>query len=336
MMANTLEIIEKLQRDQHPTDNNRALRASRLRGQYETLATHLFHQFEPTKKISQRISRDFMIRLESWLACFESDEDRWIAFRSIEYLFFVGQQEFEELYRCAYEHIIKPWLTDIAGIDIFSDDAVEQLVGELKATWPCPVTDSLRINSFLHITGLEGQSIRPDWLSLKELATAEKIDAYRIKKGIKYLVLIEDFVGSGGQLCRALKFASENFKGPILIIPLIICAPGDREVRAAVEKLKNENLHYYPVSVLSDSCLISKDPTDGEPSLFSKLRNVLKTGYEKMDCLLDGNEFGWKEIGSLVVMYSNCPNNTPPIYHQASSTWTPIFPRSERELKVTK
>ncbi len=335
-MANTLEIIERLQREHHPTDTNRALRASRLRGQYETLATHLFHQFEPTKKVSQRISRDFMIRLESWLACFENDEDRWVAFRSIEYLFFVGQQEFEELYRCAYEHIIKPWLTDAAEIDIFSDDAIARLDEALKATWPCPVTDSLRINGFLHVTGLEGQSIRPDWLSLRELASAEKINAYKLKKEIKYLVLIEDFVGSGGQLSRALKFAAETFDGPILVIPLIICAPGDREVRKLIGKLGNNNINYCPVSVLSDSCLISKDPTDGEPALFSQLRNVLKVGYEKMDFPLEGDEFGWQEIGSLVVMYSNCPNNTPPIYHQVSNTWMPIFPRSERELKVPK
>ena len=336
MMSNTLEIIEKLQREQHPTDTTRALRASKLRGQYETLATHLFQQFEPTKKISHRISRDFMIRLESWLSCFESDEDRWVAFRSIEYLFFIGHQEFEELYRCAFEHIIKPRLMDVAEIDIFGEDAADRLEDELKATWPCPVTDSLRINGFLHITGLEGQSIRPDWLSLRELASAEKIEAYKSKKGIKYLILLEDFVGSGGQLSRALKFAAQSFNGPILVIPLIICAPGDREVKATIEKLDNDNIHYHPVSVLSDSCLISEEKTDGEPSLFSKLRGVLKSGYKKMDFPLEGDEFGWKKIGSLVVMYSNCPNNTPPIYHQASSTWTPLFPRSERELKVPK
>jgi hypothetical protein len=333
-MASTLEIIEKLQREQHPTDDNRALRANKLRGQYETLATHLFHQFEPTKKVSHRISRDFMIRLEAWLTGFKDEEDRWIAFRSIEYMFFVGQQEFEELYRCAFEHKIKPWLIDIAEIDIFSTDAAERLDEELKATWPCPVTDSLRINGFLHITGLDGQSIRPDWLSLKELATAEKINAYKVKKGIKYLILLEDFVGSGGQLCRALKFASESFDGPILVIPLIICAPGDRAIRKKIDELGNKNIHYQPVSVLSDSCLITEHPSTGEPSLFPKLRAALKAGYETMNIALEGEEFGWKKVGSLVVMYSNCPNNTPPIYHQISKTWNPLFPRSEREFKA--
>lgn len=226
--------------------------------------------------------------------------------------FFVGQQEFEELYRCALEHEIKPWLIDIAKIDIFNDDASERLDEELKSTWPCPVTDSLRINGFLHITGLAGQSIRPDWLSLKELASAEKIETYRTKNSIRYLILIEDFSGSGGQLCRALKFASENFNGPILVIPLIICAPGDRAVTAKIKELKNKNLYYRPVSILNDSCLVSVKQSEGEPSLFPKLREALKSGYTKMNFPLEGKEFGWKEVGSLVVMYSNCPNNTPP------------------------
>lgn len=335
-MTSTLDIIEKLQREHHPIHKGRAARASRLRGLYETLAAHLFHQFEPTKKISPRVSRDFMVRLNTWLNCFESDEDIWNAFRSIEYLFFAGQQEFEELYRCASEHIIKPWIIDLARIDIFSQEASEALNLELKATWPCPVTDSLRINGFLHITGLEGQSLRPDWLSLKELASPEKIEAYRTSKGIKYLVLLEDFVGSGGQLCRALNFASVNFNGPIIVIPLIICAPGDRAVKKKISELQNPNITYRPVSILSDSCLVGPTPISGEPNLFRKLRATLKSGYEKMESPLEGEEFGWKKIGSLVVMYSNCPNNTPPIYHQTSATWKPLFPRSERELKVAQ
>lgn len=335
-MTTALDIIEKLQRKHHPEHEGRAARASKLRGLYETLAAHLFHQFEPTKKVSNRVSRDFMARLNTWLNCFESEEDQWNAFRSIEYLFFAGHQEFEELYRCASEHIIKPWLIDLANIDIFSENASELLNAELKATWPCPVTDSLRINGFLHITGLEGQSLRPDWLSLRELGCPDRIEAYRNKKGIKYLVLLEDFVGSGGQLCRALKFASENFNGPIIVIPLIICAPGDKAVKDKIAELKNNNITYKPVSILSDSCLVGPASTPGEPKLFSKLRATLKSGYETIEHPLDGEEFGWNKVGSLVVLYSNCPNNTPPIYHQTSATWKPLFPRSERELKVVQ
>ncbi|WP_338476248.1 phosphoribosyltransferase-like protein [Pseudomonas khavaziana] len=333
-MSNKLRTIERMELEVNSIDEKRSIRASKLRSFYETLAAQLFQQFEPTKKVSQRVSRDFMVRLNDWLEHYEDHEDQWIAFRSIEYLFFAGQQEFEELYRCAFDNIIKPWLVDMASIDIFSPDASERLDIELEAVWPCPVTDSLRINGFLHLTGLSGKSLRPDWLSMRQFSCPAKIKLYQVKEGIKYLVLIEDFVGSGGQVSRALRFAAAEFEGPILLIPLLVCAPGDRKIKGVISDLKRKNIHYKPVTVLADECLVSEVPNISEPKLFSDLRNIMKTGYKTMNFNLDGEEFGWKKIGSLVVMYSNCPNNTPPIFHHRTTTWNPLFPRSERELKV--
>lgn len=333
-MSNRLRAIERMELEISSTDEKRSIRAGKLRSFYETLATQLFQQFEPTKKVSKRVSRDFMVRLNDWLEHFENHEDQWIAFRSIEYLFFAGQQEFEELYRCAFDNIIKPWLIDIADIDMFSADASEKLDFELSAIWPCPVTDSLRINGFLHLTGLSGKSLRPDWLSMRQFSCPAKIKLYQIKEGIKYLVLIEDFVGSGGQISRALKFAAAEFDGPILLIPLLVCAPGNRKIKDVINKFERKNIYYRPVTILSDECLVSETPNLGEPKLFSDLRLIMKTGYQSMDFALDGEEFGWNKTGSLVVMYSNCPNNTPPIFHHRTTTWNPLFPRSERELKV--
>lgn len=335
-MTNRLRAIESLERTLHPIDPKRTIAASKLRGLYETLAGQLFSQFEPTKKVSQRVSRDFMVRLNDWIELFEEGEDRWVAYKSIEYFFFAGNQEFEELYRCAVENTIKPWLIDIAKIDIFSNDAEAKLKKELNDCWPCPATDSLRINGFLHLTGLKGQSLRPDWLSLRSLGSAEKITAYVIKENIRYLVILEDFSGSGGQLSRALKYAAETFDGPILVVPLIICAPGNRLLIKTIKKLSRHDVTYKPISVLADDCLVSVSPTPGEPKLFEALREVLKKGYTRIDSDLGGGAFGWEQTGSLVAMYSNCPNNTPPIFHHTATNWKPLFPRSNRELKVLK
>lgn len=331
-MDEGLSHIEHFERNFHSTDENRHIKAYKLRSFYETLATQLFHEFEPTKKVSPRVSRDFMLRLDQWLDGFKTDEDRWIAFRSIEYLFFAGTSEFEELYRCALEHKIEPWIIDQAGIDIFSPNSYDQLHQELAHTWPCPVTDSLRINGFLHITGFKGQSLRPDWQSLKALGSEEKIAAYIEKKELRYLVLLEDFSGSGGQICRTLKFVCENFKGPILLTPLIICATGDKAIRHKLKELP-ENISYAPVTVIADDCLVSESPSEAEPPLFRQLRHVMKSGFEIMGANLEGNEYGWEKTGSLVTLYSNCPNNTPPIYYHQTPTWNPLFPRSDRETR---
>lgn len=331
-MDKSMSHIEYFERNINPSDNRRHLKALELRSFYETLAVQLFNEFEPTKNISTRLNRDFILRLDQWLDCFTSEEDRWIAFQSLEYFFFAGNKEFEELYRCAFEQRIKPWLVDNANIDIFSERAGQQIRNELDRTWPCPITDSLRINGFLHVTGMKGQSLRPDWQSLKKLGCTEKIKKYVAEKDIKYLVLLEDFSGSGGQIIRNLKFVSDNFNGPILLVPLIICATGDKAIREKLSKLP-DNISYSPVTVISYNCLVSEFPSEGEPPIFRKLRIVMKNGYELINEVIDGDQYGWEKTGSLFTMYSNCPNNTPPIYHYQSPSWNPLFPRSDRETR---
>jgi hypothetical protein len=326
-------IVERWQREINQNDAKRHLKAIRLRGLYEALAEQLFCQYEPTRKVSPRVSRDFLLRLDQWLENFDSDEDKWTAFRSIEYLFFAGQVEFDELYRCAHEHVLVRWLVELAELDIFSTDIEKKIERELNACWPCPITDSLRINSFLHITGIPGKSLRPDWTSLRTFACRDKIEAYKKRNEIKYLVLLEDFVGSGGQICRALKFAAEVYSGPILVVPLIVCEPGHNAIIKTLNNIERKDISYKPVLIIDKVCLIGRDVNKGEPKLFENLRNVMKEGYLKINDPLDGYEFGYGEVGSLVAMYSNCPNNTPPIFHHSNQNWTPIFPRSIRIYK---
>ncbi|WP_266160395.1 phosphoribosyltransferase-like protein [Dyella silvatica] len=301
-----------------------------LRGLYESLAIQLYNQYEPTRHHSNRVSRNFLNRLDDWLGCFDKESHKWAAFRSLEYLFFAGQSEFDELYRHVTENVIKRWLVDIANIDIFSRGYSRQLDQELTGCWLCPATDSLRINGFLHISGLTGKSPRPDWMSLAEFGSKEKIQKFVQKEKISSLVILEDFVGSGGQFVEALKFAASVFSGPILAVPLIVCAPGNTKILSAIKTHKLKNVRYEPGLIVSETCLIQKKPVQGQPKLFEELRSAMKVGYKKIARPMDGEEYGWKGTGSLVVLYSNCPNNTPPMYHASGIAWKPIFPRRAR------
>ncbi len=318
-------IIESWEREERP-------HATRLRALYEFLSKHLFDQYEPSKRISTSASYQFLAKLEAWLGCFSNDQDRWNAFRSLEYFFFVGKDEFEELYRCSCDHVLLPWLADLAKIDIFSDRADELLWRELARTWVCPVTDSLRINSYLHVTGIPGLSYRPDWRSLSELADPRKIANLVSRSGIKRLVLVEDFVGSGRQFGKALSFAARNFSGDILAMPLVICAPGDHKLRQIVKEFPRKNIQYFPQVVLPEYCLVQRTPHPDEPKLFEDLRRSLFNGYISLGSPnIDGKELGFGEVGSLLCMFSNCPNNTPPIYHYPFRNWKAIFPRAGRK-----
>lgn len=309
-------------------------RAIYLRGLYETMAIQLYGQYEPTRMAAHRVSRKFLKRLESWLECFEDEGDKWAAFRSLEYLLFAGQNEFDELYRHAAENIIKPWLIDVSGTDLFAtnvDEVLEELLGQC---WVCPATDSLRINGFLHVSHIPGKSLRPDWMSLRHLGSPERVNDFVGEEKVKYLIILEDFVGTGNQLSRAVGYAAEVFKGPILTIPLIICAPGHKKMKESFGGEKFQNVKYVPGLVLTEDCLVGKEALDGQPKLFPKLRNAMKAGYGKIKKEIKndlmGKAYGYKETGSLVVLYSNCPNNTPPIFHYECDTWRPLFPRSSR------
>ncbi len=308
----------------------RSVQTIRLKHLYELQAEFLFNQYEPVRASPREAGTSFIRRLDRWIDSFDSPDDQWSVFHSFQYFFFVGQQETDELYRCAVQHNMLPWITEIAGLDIFSDDFSQQLDSELTFAWPCPVTDSLRINSLLHRTSLHGQSLRPDWLSLKQLGSREKIMEYVAKNALKYLVLFEDFVGSGSQCERATKYALDVFPGPILLVPLIVCHPGDTRLRALADSSASHGrLLYKPVITLGADCLVREMPTSNEPKSFSALRTAMQNGHKKGD--FKDNAYGYEGVGSLMASYSNCPNNTSPIYHATTETWhNPIFPRNSR------
>jgi len=297
-----------------------------LRSYYEFLAKRLFHEYEPTKHAMSNARRDFLKRIEAWLASFDSDLHALTAFKSIQYIFFAGQAEYEELYRCAYSHHIANWLMAKDEIGLFDADADAKLARSVRSTWICPATDSLRINGFLHINGLRGHDLRTDWRALSIVGDDASIVNYVARKKIKRLVIVDDFVGAGTQFWGALSYAGE-----ILAIPLICCASGLRKIKQEVASARLGRVDISPVLVVPDNCMVGEAAVDGEPRLFANLRKAMKFGYEKMDIDVQGDEYGSGRVGSLTVLYSNCPNNTPPIYGlEASGRWSPIFRRISR------
>lgn len=311
--------IEKL------SDQHLRRRVLELRQRYEFLAKNLFSEYQPTRRDNRDQQRDFMKRLDIWLEQFPTDEERFAAFQSIEYLFFAGTGEYDELYRCALQ-MIERWLLEINDLDPFDSDRLVQ--DEIQRSWICPITDSLLINSFLHVTGVSGQKYRPDWFSLSRFGRKRAIERYVSSNDLQCLVLLEDFVGSGKQASDVIDYAAQLLKTPILVIPLIACAPGAARMRRRAETYGHVSVR--PVVTLPQNCLVAPTPTEGEPPVFVSLRTVMRTHYQTLNRTLSGQEFGFGKVGSMVVSYSNCPNNTPPLYHRAPPGETALFPRLPR------
>lgn len=298
------------------------------------LARDLYSEYEPTRGTHP----DFWVRLENWLNNLKDEGQKQVLFRLIPHLFFIGPREFESLYRSAFNHQIAMWLVDQAGVKLDNAKAQTRIAETLEKTWFCPITDSMRINGFYHLNGIEGREYRPDWRSLSRFGDRRKISEYIEKDCIERIVLLEDFVGYGGQIEKAVIFAAELVpKLPILVVPLVICPNADKLIGTLEGKYPH--LKFSPSLRLPESEFVVEKAQTNEKPIFSEIRQIALSISDSMKEGLSEYElkqaekyipFGWHKTGALVVLYSNCPNNTLPIIFHGCKKWEPLFPRTSR------
>jgi hypothetical protein len=205
----------------------------------------------------------------------------------------------------------------------------------LSHTWFCPLTDSMRINAFYHLNHISGCNHRPDWLSLAVLADPVKVDAFLRGKKIERIVLLEDFVGNGSQIEPAVAFAGSLVSRlPTLVLPLVICPAGVESARRWESTYTN--IRVRPVLELRRIDFLTRTPQPNEPTDHTDFRLLAIDSFPK---LLGGQTaaeakiygpFGFDDTGGLVVLATNCPDNTLPLVHHASDTWKALFPRASR------
>ena len=272
-------------------------------------------------------------RLDRWIHNVANENDQQTLFLLLNYLFFIGRPEFESLCRAAYNGNVLRWLVDQLDVDLKDPSAIDRLDEGVATTWFCPITDSMRINSFLKANGLSGQSHRPDWRSLTKFANPDKILDYVTDNGIQRIVLLEDFVGSGTQIRSAITFAATISNDiPILAIPLVVC-PAGHQVGCELEET-HANVSYDAVLQISSTSLITPDASTNEPPFFQAVRDLIprvRTRLQNPASDVESQRYhGYKGTGAVIAMYSNCPNNTLPIIHDETDEWQPLFPRIRR------
>lgn len=291
------------------------------------LGRKVFDDYEPSQ-----FDR-FEDRLDRWLHNLDDDADRQTLFRLLNRLFFIGRPEFESLCRAAYHGPVLRWLVEQLDIGIADPRAMELLDAGVTETWFCPITDSMRINSFLKVNRLVGKSHEPDWRSLRKFADPAKIRGYIATNDIQRIVLLEDFVGSGTQMKSAIEFAasiSDNIQ--ILACPLVTCPAG---CEAGVSLAAGYcNVSYEPVMEIAGGMLIKAESQPGEPPLYGLVRALIKKVRGRLNAPEPDPEsqkyHGFKNTGAVVAMYSNCPNNSLPIIWDDHEQWQALFPRLKR------
>ena len=188
----------------------------------------------------------------------------------------------------------------------------------------------MRINAFYHLNHISGRDFRPDWRSLRQFGSEDKIRRYLTDQGIDRIVLLEDFIGSGDQMKKAVEFAV-TFGMPVLVVPRVICPIGAQV--GPLLSSQNPTVTFSPVISLQEAAFITAVARPNEEPLFDELRLIAIDMFnglpadEQVDVY---TAFGFRGTGSLVVMYTNCPDNTLPLVHHNSAAWKPLFPRASR------
>jgi len=291
------------------------------------LGRRVFDDYEPSQ-----FDR-FEDRLDRWLHNMDSEEDRQTLFRLLNRLFFIGRPEFESLCRAAFHGPVLRWLVEELDISIADSHAMELLNAGVDHTWFCPITDSMRINSFLKVNQLVGKSHEPDWRSLRKFGDSTKILEYINANEIRRIVLLEDFVGSGTQMESAVKHAAAiSADIRVLACPLVTCPEGYNVGVSLAQTY--QNVSYEPVMEIAAGMLIKAEAQPEEPPLFGLVRALIERTRARLSRPEPDAEsqkyHGFKNTGAVIAMYSNCPNNSLPIIWDEASEWRALFPRIKR------
>ena len=311
----------------------------------------LYHQesrwgeYLPAKHASQ--CPDFMTRLERWMDSVNSEKDKKILLEYLSKITFISRDDFVALYQTALNRCIYQWIDE--DIKIGKKETISsysrKIEAELDNVLFLPFTDSMDINEFFKVNNLSGREYRPALCSLNKFCESGKLSINKIKKSMNVfmrkrgrssysrIVVMEDMVGSGNQVRKALKWLIDlQLCSKILFLPLILCKNGEDSFLNS-NYFQNRKYQMKPVLRIGRSELVGPE-SQGENkwSIIRDLENLL-CRYKTQLGVQENWIFGYKNTGSSVVLYTNTPNNSLPIIHgkpNGHGKWEPLFPRVGR------
>ena len=237
---------------------------SDIRSLTDFLEQVLYEEYEPAHVGAQG---EFPARLARWIGGAESDDDMRALYCLAGRLVFFGREQTMAGYRTAYSRNIALWLMKTDGLPFFGRDTETRLRLALRQTAFTEITDSFRLGDFLRWNNVAGHGTRYTWKQhlprwdpttfMQEVMGANS-DAPR-----RNLVLMEDFIGTGDQMQRAVQRACSLPRDyNVLLCPIIICPEG--AVRARRLEQRHPNFRYSPVMELPESTFIADRAVAGE------------------------------------------------------------------------
>lgn len=308
-----------------------SLEIQELKRDIEFLEHVLYNDYTPT---SQGRHLDFGGRLSAWIGNLNDEADQQTLLTIFRYLLFISRDNFEASHRTVFSKNVVKWMMDINNLNVFDVNTAQTLTDCLNSTRYSQITGSFRLQEFIRINGLDGQP-RYTWLEHFDGWNRNNFCRDYLNIGtanpIQYLVLFEDFVGSGSQMSDILELAIRIPNVNILLCPLFIC-PGGKTVAEHYAAL-NPRLTYSPLLELSPNYLVGPAANINEPEGFAAIRELITRIHPRVaGGQQEYGPFGFGETGALVVKHDNCPDNTIPVIHKPNlEEWSPVFYRVPRE-----
>ena len=301
-------------------------RFSRTRDLLQYLQGELYNQFQPgTDK------PPFVERLEAWIQNVSNSSDQQCLFSFVPWILFVGMKEMHSMYQAAMTGPIARWIIDDAGLKLDDENLGNEFSREVKRTYFGSIAN-MDIGSFMKINGIQGQSLR---VAYRDQNMVGNIDAFRHQtQDFDRYVAVEDMVGTGAQMEEAANYLTKLAPKHVLFCPLIVAPSGVRTWNVGI---KNEMPHasFSPLFVIPENACLPKVRPVNHPEEMAQIHRIATDTWNAVRGTIPSlslfGPFGCGEFGSLVVSYSNCPDNVPPFIHHDSDTWNALFPRNSRE-----
>lgn len=240
-------------------------------------------------------------RIRQWLEQF-SDGDRDIAARLLDGVDFVNNEQIRTAFR-----------TILDGLPGWRSTKSQR-----QGEW--------RFVPYSSSTGESGDSMLHVFRQANNLASSRfnelfihRSDLLREKLGAEdTVVLVDDMVGTGGQVCRAWDEVFGELLAEVGQIYLIVIAACDQ----AIQRIADEtNIELRPDRQLHD----------GDNFFHAKCKYFKKAEREKIltycQRIDKANPRGFGDCGLVVVFGHGIPNNSLPILGKTKKNWEPLFRR---------